>query len=45
VKVLQQCQRRGFHPHEEPPDGGPIYEHCSHVLMNPRLPFEVLDLR
>ncbi|CAK9268576.1 unnamed protein product [Sphagnum jensenii] len=45
VKVLQQCQRRGFHPHEEPPDGGPIYEHCSHVLMNPGLPFEVLDLR
>ncbi|CAM6048771.1 unnamed protein product [Sphagnum compactum] len=45
VKVLQQCQQRGFHPHEEPADGGPIYEHCSHVLMNPGLPFEVLDLR
>lgn len=45
VKVIQQCQRRGFHPHEEPPDGGPIYEHCAHVFMNPKLRFDVIDLR
>lgn len=45
VKTIQQCQRRGFHPHEDPPGGGPIYEHCNHVYMNPKLQFDVLDLR
>lgn len=45
VSVIQQCQKRGFHPHEEPPEGGPIYEHCSHVFMNPKLQFDVIDLR
>ncbi|KAG0616112.1 hypothetical protein M758_5G091200 [Ceratodon purpureus] len=45
VKVIQECQRRGFHPHEDPPDGGPIYEHCNHVYMNPKLQFDVIDLR
>lgn len=45
VSVIRHCQQRGFHPHEEPSDGSAIYEHCSHVYMNPRLKFEVIDLR
>ena len=45
VSVIRNCQERGFHPHEEPPDGNPIYEHCSHVLMNENLKFDVIDLR
>lgn len=45
VSVIRNCQQRGFHPHEEPPDGSPIYEHCSHVYMNPNLKFDVVDLR
>lgn len=45
VQVIQQCQERGFHPHENPPNGGPIYEHCNHVYMNPKLQFDVIDLR
>lgn len=44
VSVIRNCQQRGFHPHEEP-DDGPIYEHCSHVFMNPNMKFEVVDLR
>uniref|UniRef100_A0A1D1YAY5 AMSH-like ubiquitin thioesterase 3 n=1 Tax=Anthurium amnicola TaxID=1678845 RepID=A0A1D1YAY5_9ARAE len=45
VSVIRNCQQRGFHPHEEAPDGSPIYEHCSHVYMNLHLEFEVVDLR
>ncbi|PKA54944.1 AMSH-like ubiquitin thioesterase 3 [Apostasia shenzhenica] len=45
VSVIRNCQERGFHPHEEPVDGNPIYEHSSHVLMNPHLKFDVVDLR
>eukprot|EP00850_Spirogloea_muscicola_P013775 SM000095S24989 [mRNA] locus=s95:341632:345930:+ [translate_table: standard] len=45
VKVIQSCQRRGFHPHEMPADGGAIYEHCSHVFLNSSLKFELMDLR
>ncbi|OVA16823.1 JAB/MPN domain [Macleaya cordata] len=45
VSVIRNCQQRGFHPHEEPEDGSPIYEHCSHVYMNPNLKFDVVDLR
>ncbi|CAI9119011.1 OLC1v1020660C3 [Oldenlandia corymbosa var. corymbosa] len=45
VSVIRNCQQRGFHPHEEPEDGSPIYEHCSHVYMNSNLKFEVVDLR
>ncbi|KAK4773159.1 hypothetical protein SAY87_028178 [Trapa incisa] len=37
VNVIRNCQERGFHPHEEPSDGTPIYEHCSHVFFNTRL--------
>jgi len=45
VSVIRNCQQRGFHPHEEPEDGTPIYEHCSHVYMNANLKFDVVDLR
>ncbi|KAF7837754.1 AMSH-like ubiquitin thioesterase 3 [Senna tora] len=45
VSVIRNCQQRGFHPHEEPSDGSPIYEHCSHVYMNGNLKFDVVDLR
>ncbi|KAL0008029.1 hypothetical protein SO802_009531 [Lithocarpus litseifolius] len=45
VPVVRNCQQRGFHPHEEPDDGSPIYEHCSHVYMNPSLKYDVVDLR
>eukprot|EP00262_Sarcandra_glabra_P008330 TRINITY_DN21765_c0_g1_i1.p1 TRINITY_DN21765_c0_g1~~TRINITY_DN21765_c0_g1_i1.p1 ORF type:complete len:424 (-),score=56.96 TRINITY_DN21765_c0_g1_i1:206-1477(-) len=43
--VLKECQERGFHPHQEPADGGPIYEDCSNVYLNPNLRFEIIDLR
>ncbi|KAL5700945.1 ubiquitinyl hydrolase 1 [Ranunculus cassubicifolius] len=45
VSVIRNCQDRGFHTHEEPDDGSPIYEHCSHVYMNPDARFDVADLR
>lgn len=45
VGIIRNCQQRGFHPHEEPSDGSPIYEHCSHVYMNGNLRFDVVDLR
>ncbi|XP_058087088.1 AMSH-like ubiquitin thioesterase 1 isoform X2 [Magnolia sinica] len=43
--VLKECEKRGFHPHQEPPDGSPIYEDCSNVYINPNLRFEIIDLR
>ncbi|KAJ7980333.1 AMSH-like ubiquitin thioesterase [Quillaja saponaria] len=45
VSVIRNCQQRGFHPHEEPDDGSQLYEHCSHVFINPNLKFDVVDLR
>ncbi|CAI0467095.1 unnamed protein product [Linum tenue] len=45
VSVIRNCQQRGFHPHEEPLNGNPIYEHCSHVYLNSKMKFEVMDLR
>ncbi|CAI5956896.1 unnamed protein product [Closterium sp. NIES-64] len=45
VKVIQNCQQRGFHTHEAPADGTPLYSHSSHVFFNPRIDYEVLDLR
>ncbi|XP_026460071.1 AMSH-like ubiquitin thioesterase 3 isoform X2 [Papaver somniferum] len=45
VSLIRHCQQRGFHAHEEPSDGSPIYEHCSHVYMDPKLKFEIVDLR
>ncbi|GJU30006.1 AMSH-like ubiquitin thioesterase 3 [Tanacetum coccineum] len=45
VNLIRNCDQRGFHPHEEPDDGSPIYERCSHVYMNETLNFDVVDLR
>lgn len=45
VSMIRNCQERGVHPHEEPADGSPIYEHCSHVLINENLKFGVVGLR
>ncbi|KAG5009404.1 hypothetical protein JHK87_017919 [Glycine soja] len=45
MSVIKQCDQRGFHPHSQPPDGGPIYKTCTDVYMNPDLKFEVIDLR
>ncbi|KAK7314569.1 hypothetical protein VNO77_33095 [Canavalia gladiata] len=45
MSVIKQCEQRGFHPHNQPPDGGPIYKTCTDVYMNPDLKFDVIDLR
>ena len=45
MSVIRQCQHRGFHPHDPPPDGGPIYNTCTDVYMNPNLKVDVIDLR
>ncbi|CAK9167821.1 unnamed protein product [Ilex paraguariensis] len=45
MSVIRQCPQRGFHPHDPPPDGGPIYKQCTDVYLNPNLKFEVIDLR
>uniref|UniRef100_A0A5B7A598 MPN domain-containing protein n=2 Tax=Davidia involucrata TaxID=16924 RepID=A0A5B7A598_DAVIN len=45
MTVIRQCPRRGFHPHDPPPDGGPIYKQCTDVYMNPNMKFDVIDLR
>ncbi|KAK7320040.1 hypothetical protein RJT34_04769 [Clitoria ternatea] len=45
MSVIRQCQQRGFHQHNQPPDGGPIYDTCTDVYMNPDLKFDVIDLR
>ncbi|KAJ0095411.1 hypothetical protein Patl1_16130 [Pistacia atlantica] len=45
MSVLKNCQENEFHPHKEPADGSPIYEHCSNVYRNSNLRFEIFDLR
>ncbi|GAB4839540.1 hypothetical protein Ancab_029066 [Ancistrocladus abbreviatus] len=45
ISVIRHCNLRGFHPHEQPADGGPIYKQCTDVYMNPNLKFDVIDLR
>lgn len=45
MSVIRNCDRRGFHSHEQPADGGPIYKQCTDVYMNPNLKFDVIDLR
>ncbi|WCJ23387.1 associated molecule with the SH3 domain of STAM 3 [Euphorbia peplus] len=45
LSVIRNCDQRGFHPHEEALDGSSIYEHCSHVYMNSKSNFDVVDLR
>lgn len=45
MNILKECQETGYHPHREPADGSPIYEHCSNVYVNPNLRLEICDLR
>jgi STAM-binding protein len=45
MSVIRNCQQRGFHSHEQPPDGGLIYKSCTDVYLNPKLKFDVIDLR
>ncbi|XP_011096984.1 AMSH-like ubiquitin thioesterase 1 [Sesamum indicum] len=45
MTVIRQCPRRGFHSHDPPSDGSPIYRHCTDVYMNSSLKFDVIDLR
>ncbi|OAY50178.1 AMSH-like ubiquitin thioesterase 1 [Manihot esculenta] len=45
MSIIRHCQQRGFHPHNQPPDGGPLYKACTDVYMNPNLKFDVIDLR
>ncbi|KAH1264357.1 AMSH-like ubiquitin thioesterase 2 [Glycine max] len=45
MNILKNCQETGFHPHKEPDNGSPVYEHCSNVYKNSNLRFEIFDLR
>ena len=36
LRMIQQCREKGFHPHTMS-DGGEIYEHSSHVLLNEKV--------
>ncbi|KAG2267863.1 hypothetical protein Bca52824_062418 [Brassica carinata] len=45
MEILRDCSETGFHPHKEPEDGNPVYEHCSNVYKNSNLRFEIFDLR
>ncbi|XP_019176959.1 PREDICTED: AMSH-like ubiquitin thioesterase 1 [Ipomoea nil] len=45
MTVIRQCPRRGFHAHDPPADGSPIYKHCTDVYMSSTLKFDVIDLR
>ncbi|KAL3529263.1 hypothetical protein ACH5RR_008585 [Cinchona calisaya] len=45
MTVVRQCPRRGFHAHDPPSDGDPIYKQCTDVYMNPKLKFNTIDLR
>ncbi|XP_078445712.1 associated molecule with the SH3 domain of STAM 1 isoform X2 [Wolffia australiana] len=45
MKVIRNCQQRGFHAHEQPPDGGPLYRRSADVRLDPSLKFDVVDFR
>ncbi|KAK9167063.1 hypothetical protein Scep_002254 [Stephania cephalantha] len=45
ITVVRDCKERGFHTHQEPSDGRPIYEDCSNVYFNLNLRFEIFDMR
>ena len=45
LKLIQNCPQRGFHAHPPTTTGQPIYDLCNHVYLNPRIGFEVIDLR
>jgi STAM-binding protein len=43
--LVQRCALRGFHAHPPTDTGQPVYELSGHVYLNPRVEFEVVDLR
>lgn len=43
--VIRNCPHRGFHAHDAPADGTPIYKQCTDVYIDPKLKFDVIDLR
>ncbi|KAL7587144.1 hypothetical protein Lser_V15G40834 [Lactuca serriola] len=43
--VIRSCPHRGFHAHDAPSDGSPIYKQCTDVYIDPKLKFDVIDLR
>lgn len=45
LELIQRCHQRGFHMHPPTETGQPIYELCNHVYLNPRIAYEVVDLR
>ncbi|KAK6925268.1 JAB1/MPN/MOV34 metalloenzyme domain [Dillenia turbinata] len=45
MSVIRHCHRRGFHPHDPPADGSPIYKQCTDVYMSSSLTFDIIDLR
>jgi STAM-binding protein len=45
LRLLQRCDRRGFHPHPPTDTGQPLYELTAHVYLNGRLAHDVVDLR
>ncbi|KAK9108071.1 hypothetical protein Syun_024082 [Stephania yunnanensis] len=45
ITIVRDCKERGFHTHQEPSDGRPIYEDCGNVYFNLNLRFEIFDLR
>ncbi|KAL7152984.1 hypothetical protein ABFS83_04G135300 [Erythranthe nasuta] len=45
MTVIRHCPKRGFHSHDPPSNGDPIYRHCTDVYMNSTLNFDVIDLR
>lgn len=45
LQLVQQCPLRGFHTHPPTKTGQDLYELCGHVYINPRIGYEVVDLR
>ncbi|XAR65067.1 Ubiquitinyl hydrolase 1 [Bertholletia excelsa] len=45
MTVLKECHDEGYHSHQEPADGSPVYEHCSNIYVNQNLRLEIYDLR
>ncbi|XP_024517990.1 AMSH-like ubiquitin thioesterase 1 isoform X1 [Selaginella moellendorffii] len=45
MNVIQQCSKRGFHGHDPTSDGTPLYHRTSHVYLDPKVKFDVVDLR
>ena len=43
LQTIQRCPQQGFHAHDM--SQGPLYEHCTNVMLNPGLEFQVVDIR